>query len=104
VCDKNVTGNIVLLSFTRILTQQVRTDWPESPRSGPASAREAGDSLLAHGPALRDGKGSRQAEQAREVGDRNLAAFSIARFAGSSGDDLIDILTSTSRTPVDSRA
>jgi len=36
VCDKNATGNIVLLSFTRILTQQIRTDWPESPRSGPA--------------------------------------------------------------------
>ena len=46
-------------------------------------AREAGGSLVAHGPALRDGKGPRQAERAREAGDRNLAAFSVARFAGS---------------------
>jgi hypothetical protein len=28
------------------------------------------------------GKGWRQAERAREAGDRNLAAFSVARFAG----------------------
>jgi len=88
-----------------------------SPRSGRQKK--------AHG--VSRGKGSRQAEQARQAGDRNLAAFSIARFAGlfsplllptacavgyrtvarfagSSGDDLIDILTSASRTPVDSRA
>jgi len=61
---------------------------------------------------------------AREAGDRSLAAFSVARFAGlfsplllptacavgyqtvarfagSSGDDFIDILTSTSRTASD---
>jgi len=28
------------------------------------------------------GKGWRQAERAREAGERNLAAFSVARFAG----------------------
>jgi hypothetical protein len=48
--------------------------------NGTPEAREAGDSLVAHGPALRDGKGSQQAEQAREAGDTNLAAFSVARF------------------------
>ena len=82
-----------------------------SPRSG----RQSGS------PRRQPWENLRQAEQAREAGDRNLAPFSVARFAGlfsplflptacavgyetvarfagSSGDDFIDILTSTSRT------
>ena len=96
--------------------------------NGAPEARFSGRKKKAHG--VSRGKAPQQAEQAREAGDRNLAAFSVARFAGlfspllpptawsprrlgyqtvarfagSSGDDFIDILTSTSRTPVDSRA
>jgi len=48
-----------------------------------AGSPRSGRKKKAHGPALRDGKGPQQAEQVREAGDRNLAAFSVARFAGS---------------------
>jgi hypothetical protein len=50
--------------------------------NGTPEARVSGRKKKAHGPALRDGKGPQQAEQAREAGDRNLAAFSLARSAG----------------------
>jgi len=43
-------------------------------------ARLSGRKKKAHG--VSRGKGPQQAEQAREAGGRNLAAFSVARFTG----------------------
>jgi len=48
--------------------------------NGTPEARFSGRKKKAHG--VSRGKGPQQAEQAREAGDRNLAAFSVARLAG----------------------